>query len=121
MGKRHELEEADSCLNRAADDEPLFVLRANDPLFGEIVRAWAAKYCKRKVKARAYREREAVKHLEALAIAQEGEDWRGRVRATAEAAKTQPSLRDLLARWRERQRLEEQRRKAESVKGSGNE
>ena len=120
MHKRHELEEADSCLNRAADDEPLFVLRANDPLFGEIVRAWAAKYCKRKVKARAYREREAVKHLEALAIAQEGEDWRARAKPSADQ-KPQPSLRELLARWRERLRIEEQRRKAESVNGSGHE
>ena len=102
MRKREELEEADSCLNRSAADEPLFVLRANDPLFAEIVRAWAAKYCKRKVKARCWREREAVKHLEALNIAQEGEAWRKRQKPSGERPAL--SLRELLARWKQRER-----------------
>lgn len=31
-----------SCLSKAADDEPIFVLRAQDRLAPKIVRAWAA-------------------------------------------------------------------------------
>lgn len=31
----------DRCLLKAADDEPIFVLRAQDKLAPEIVRAWA--------------------------------------------------------------------------------
>lgn len=40
MIKRDELEREDSCLNRAADDEPLFVLRARDLLAVDLVRVW---------------------------------------------------------------------------------
>lgn len=104
MRKRQELEEADSCLNRAADDEPLFVLRANDPLFATLVRAWASKYCARKIKARCWREREAVKHLEALNIAQEGEQWLAARARRHEAERPPLSLRELLARWKQRER-----------------
>lgn len=42
MIKAHELALSTSCLNKAHADEPLFVLRAHDPLFGAIVRLWAA-------------------------------------------------------------------------------
>lgn len=42
--KHEELANPDSCLNRAADDEPVFVLRANDPLAGHVVRYWSACY-----------------------------------------------------------------------------
>ena len=31
----------DSCWNKALDDEPIFVLRANDPLAPHIVEQWA--------------------------------------------------------------------------------
>ncbi len=33
-----------SCLTAAADDEPLFVLRANDELAPQLVREWAESY-----------------------------------------------------------------------------
>ncbi len=33
-----------SCLTNAKDDEPLFVLRANDELAPDLVREWAARY-----------------------------------------------------------------------------
>mgnify|MGYP001194417691 CR=1 FL=1 len=31
-----------SCLNRAGDDEPIFILRAKDPLAAQTVRLWAS-------------------------------------------------------------------------------
>jgi hypothetical protein len=44
MIKRDELADPNSCLNRAQDDEPIFVLRAHDSLADGIVQAWAARY-----------------------------------------------------------------------------
>ena len=41
MIKRDELADPRSCLNKADDDEPLFVLRGSDPAAADIVRAWA--------------------------------------------------------------------------------
>lgn len=41
MRKRDELAQ-DGCLRRAADDEPLFVIRAQDKLSGPLVRLWAS-------------------------------------------------------------------------------
>ena len=41
MIKSKELSDARSCINKAADDEPVFVLRAKDPVAPFIVRAWA--------------------------------------------------------------------------------
>lgn len=42
MLKRDELKDPKSCLNKAADDEPIFVIRANDPLARKVVQHWAA-------------------------------------------------------------------------------
>lgn len=42
--KSVELSNPNSCLNRAAPDEPVFVLRANDPCAPRIVRQWALAY-----------------------------------------------------------------------------
>ena len=42
MTKRREIEDPESCLNKAADDEPLFVLRAKDLLAPAVVRTWIA-------------------------------------------------------------------------------
>lgn len=41
MRKKDEIATATSCLNKAADDEPIFVLRAKDPLGAVMVRQWA--------------------------------------------------------------------------------
>lgn len=35
----------DTCLQKAADDEPIFVLRAQDLLAPGVVRHWAELYC----------------------------------------------------------------------------
>lgn len=44
MLKRDELANPESCLNKAADDEPLFVLRANDENAPAAVAGWARDY-----------------------------------------------------------------------------
>lgn len=44
--KKEELEKAlrgEGCLGKAADDEPVFILRAQDKLAPEIIREWAKK------------------------------------------------------------------------------
>jgi hypothetical protein len=41
MMKYQELSDPNSCLNKAADDEPLFVLRSTDKLAPALVRLWA--------------------------------------------------------------------------------
>lgn len=44
MLKRDELATQTSCLNRAANDEPIFILRANDENAAPAVAAWARDY-----------------------------------------------------------------------------
>lgn len=41
MLKRDEVSNPNSCLNKAADDEPVFVLRGRDALAPQHVRDWA--------------------------------------------------------------------------------
>lgn len=41
--KAQELADPNSCLNKAADDEPVFTLRAQDRFAPAIVSAWAAR------------------------------------------------------------------------------
>ena len=41
MKKSDELSDPRSCLNKADDDEPLFVLRGSDPAAADTVRFWA--------------------------------------------------------------------------------
>lgn len=49
--KRDELANPNSCLNRAGDDEPIFVLRAHDPDAAAVVLEWADRYLRRKIDA----------------------------------------------------------------------
>lgn len=42
MRKRDELDLSDSCLNRAKDDEMIFVLLGRDPAAPAAIRAWIA-------------------------------------------------------------------------------
>lgn len=42
MLKRDEIEDTESCLNKAGDDERLFVLLARDPAAPVAIRAWIA-------------------------------------------------------------------------------
>ena len=41
MIKSKELADPNSCLNKAEDDEPIFVLRAKDPIAAHIINHWA--------------------------------------------------------------------------------
>lgn len=41
MLKKDEWDSESSCWNKAASDEPVFVLRANDPVASMVIRHWA--------------------------------------------------------------------------------
>lgn len=66
MLKKHELANPTSCLNKAAPDEPVFVLRAKDPFAAQTVRLWAAM---------SEGHHEGDKIHEALKLASEMEEW----------------------------------------------
>jgi hypothetical protein len=84
MIKDDEIAMPSSCLNRAAGDEPLFVLRAKDPTAAFIVRVW----CQLAWQT-ALHEPERIG--EARALAEQMEDWRRR---------NAPALRSGLGTWR---------------------
>ena len=75
MRKQHEIDNLDSCLNKADEDEPLFVLRANDELAPDIVREWARMYDRQK-RDEGMTDVQMAKHQEALDIADRMEDWK---------------------------------------------
>lgn len=76
MIKTKEISDPNSCLNKARDDEPLFVLRAHDPRASSIVRAWATDYRYVKGGARAMTSAQAAKFAEACAIADAMDAWK---------------------------------------------
>ena len=70
------------CLTKAKDDEPLFVLRANDELAPKIVRAWALDYYNSKCFENhvanfkwELNASQAAKYQEARALADQMEVW----------------------------------------------
>lgn len=67
MIKADELRTEISCLNKAAPNEPIFVLRANDPIAPQAVRLWAAM---------AFNNHEDTKVVDAHLVAAEMEKWR---------------------------------------------
>lgn len=69
MKKCNEIANPDSCLNRAEDDEPLFVIRAKDKVSASAVRTWAEW-------AQLTGSHEPEKIQEARAIAEDMENWR---------------------------------------------
>lgn len=75
MIKRDELT-GPSCLTNAADDEPLFVLRANDEQAPGIVRAWAYAYRSDKQQRGKYFDAAIRKFEEAIALAGQMERWK---------------------------------------------
>lgn len=71
MGTKKE-ELKDGCFSRATDDEPLFVLRAQDKLAPNIVRRWAIEFMRtRKNLGLPYEE----KFVEVMEIARKMENW----------------------------------------------
>jgi hypothetical protein len=75
MLKKDELATATSCLNRAADDEPLFVIRAHDPSAPSVVAAWARDYLESKGGYKNAPARSIAKYEEALQLAGEMRIW----------------------------------------------
>lgn len=67
MLKKTELSDPTSCLNKAEANEPVFVLRAKDPLFAQTVRLWATM---------ADGVHEPAKVREAVEEAAQAEAWR---------------------------------------------
>ena len=68
----------DSCLQKVGDDEPIFVLRAQDMLAPGIVRAWAIRLHEWRCPAFPYHyfiECPLPKVQEALALASQMERW----------------------------------------------
>jgi hypothetical protein len=65
--KTLELKDPNSCLNKAADDEPLFVLRAKDVLADKAILYWAHL-------ARSIHEPDKV--TEAISLARRMVEWR---------------------------------------------
>lgn len=78
MTKQKVLTDPSSCLNKAADDEPLFVIRGNDPCAGATVRDWVRRYVMRKGGHHAMSTRECMKVDQALALANDMDTWRAR-------------------------------------------
>jgi hypothetical protein len=78
MKKLDELSAPDSCLNKAADDEPLFVLRANDELAPDVVRHWVGRYDLAKGGPGRMTAAQNKKCAEAMALARQMEAWRER-------------------------------------------
>jgi hypothetical protein len=65
-----------SCLNLAADGEPIFVLRANDELAADMIRIWAALYNNRKNAVQPWTRKQDAKHRQALEDAWQMDQWR---------------------------------------------
>lgn len=76
MIKFDELNDPGSCLNKADIDEPLFVLRANDPIAPKIIRKWCDEYCIEKGGINKLTEAQKTKSAEASKIARDMERWK---------------------------------------------
>lgn len=64
-----------SCWNKAANDEPIFVLRAHDGVAADLVVMWANKYALSKGGYARMNEAQQAKYREALQCAQEMRIW----------------------------------------------
>lgn len=74
--KAQELANPQGCLALAADDEPIFVLRANDVLAAKMVDEWAAEYVFIKSQGVVMTEAQRAKFHEANKLAGEMRAWR---------------------------------------------
>jgi len=76
MLKRDELTNPNSCINKAEDDEPVFVLRANDELAAETVEVWATMYGVVKANNNGgMTEAQVAKQCEARELAEKMRKW----------------------------------------------
>lgn len=81
MLKRDELANPKSCLNKADEAEPLFVLRANDENAPACVAAWARDYILEKGGWNNMSDNQKKKYTEAMDIAGEMRIWQMHQRA----------------------------------------
>ena len=72
MGTKNEPGQYD-CYGNAADDEPIFTLRAKDPIAPDLIRMWAVEYRRTK---RPWTEKCDAKYAEAMLCAERMERWR---------------------------------------------
>lgn len=74
MTKQENIDDPNSCWNKAEPDEPIFILRANDMAAPELVLWWASGYITRKC----HRLTEEVwaKYRDALSIADKMKNWK---------------------------------------------
>lgn len=80
MIKEQEILNPNSCLNRALNGEPLFVLRANDETAPDLVTVWAIKYMNSKGGWERMSAAQQQKFSEALNCAHQMKEWRKAVR-----------------------------------------
>lgn len=78
MLRAQEIQSQSSCLNKASDDEPIFVLRANDELAPDIVMKWAFAYRAAKVAQGEMTQRQMDKYEEAIELADLMRKWKSR-------------------------------------------
>ncbi len=77
MIKRDEVAIRTSCLNKSADNEPIFVLRAHDSIASDVVREWVILYqMKKTANGRRMDLREELKCAEAIVLADLMDSWR---------------------------------------------
>lgn len=79
MIKKDEIANPTSCLNKAGNDEPIFVLRAQDVFAADTILAWADRYRRTHAPQGNWRsEKHRQKHNEAIDIVDQFERWRER-------------------------------------------
>lgn len=76
MMRKYEISNPNSCLNKAEDDEPIFVLRANDELAPALVRQWATWYKNTKQDLGEFTPEREKKYREALDLAEMMRRWK---------------------------------------------
>lgn len=82
MRKCDELTNENSCLNNAADDEPIFVLKSTDELASTVVQIWASMYRKSKSEQPGgMTAKQVAKYHEAMQLAEQMDRWRAENKA----------------------------------------
>jgi hypothetical protein len=65
----------DTCLQKAADDEPIFVLRAQDELAFDLVRLWALRFKRNHEENGTFNVNIEAKYNEAIELSNKMAQW----------------------------------------------
>lgn len=87
---KHQTIRGPSCLTDAKDDEPLFVLRANDELAPLLVDDWAGKYLAAKGGLNAMTATQQQKYYGAIFLANDMRRWKRRSSPPAHTSEPTP-------------------------------